>query len=458
MTGSLGPVMNSRATPSRRDTGLRSGALSVALVLLFTACNVPDDSKAPADTTDTMGNTVDSETAAPVETGDSGRVDVTVTEETIGDQLLDDSWIFSFDQIHEINIKLDNDAWNALFNDPYEYVIGEVTVNGDTLSEVGVRLRGKVGSFRELSGKPKFKIDLNRFIEDQRYWGLETLSLNNSVVDCSFIKETLGYQVFEAAGVPASRTAYAYVSVNDAPYGLYVWVETPDDRFLKRHFTDPSGNLYDGKYIYYPNTGAYQMLDFGEGVDHRFGLEEGTETNNAEIREISAQYKASRGRTIYHEAMSDEINWEALFRMWLAEQWVGHNDGYCLNTNNYRVYFDPVTGLGEMIPWDLDYGFLHDYQWGMNWEYPAGNLAYECFNNAACVFAMRPVAQEFVKTMESIDWVARVDTLTEFIDTPSNADPRKECLYTSGVRERARLRNWAEHRTKYLKAFWNLDE
>jgi len=422
------------------------------------ACTTEEDKPKAPDTTDTTSEIVDSEEPEATETGDSGGVDVMITEETIGGQTLDDSWLFSLDEIHEIDIKLEPNAWNQLFADPYGYVIGDVTVNGDLLPDVGVRLRGKIGSFRDLSGKPKFKIDLNRFIEDQRYWGLETLSLNNSVVDCSFIKEPLGYKVFEAAGVPASRTAYAYVSVNDVPYGLYVWVETPDDRFLKRNYADPTGNLYDGKYIYFPNVGAYILLDFGNGVDHRFGLEEGTDVENNDIRRISNRYDESFGRVIYYEAMKNEVNWEALFRMWLAEQWVGHNDGYCLNTNNYRVYFDPVSDLAEMIPWDLDYAFLHDYQWGMNWNYPAGNLAYGCFFNAACRLAMRPIALEVVEALEAIDWVAEVETLTAFVDAPSRADPRKECLYATGIRQRAGLRRWVEHRSKYLRAFWNLGE
>ena len=435
----------------------RQAALWTSLLVLG-ACHTEDDESKTPDTTDTTSAHVDSEAPEPVETGDSGEADVMITEETIGDQVLDDSWIFSFDEIHQIDIKLGPDAWNALFTDPYGYVIGEVTINGDVLPDVGVRLRGKIGSFRDLSGKPKFKIDLNRFIEDQRYWGLETLSLNNSVVDCSFIKEPLGYKVFETVGVPASRTAYTYVSVNGVPYGLYVWVETPDDRFLKRHYEDPSGNLYDGKYIYFPNVGAYILLDFGQGVDHRFGLEEGTDVENNDIRRISNQFESSYGRVIYYEAMKDEVNWEALFRMWLAEQWIGHNDGYCLNTNNYRVYFNPVTDLAEMIPWDLDYAFLQDYQWGMSWKYPAGNLAYGCFYNAACLFAMRPIALEVVEALEAVDWVTEVENLTAFVDSPSRADPRKECLYATGVRQRAQLRRWAEHRTKYLRAFWNLDE
>ena len=129
----------------------------------------------------------------------------TVSEWSIGDQEDAGPYIFKQDRIHRIDIELPSESVDSLAVEPYEYVVGDAIIDGATLSDVGVRLRGKIGSFRTLDGKPKVKLDFNAYVDGRRFQGLESLSLNNSVVDCSYLKEALSYRVFEELGVPASR-------------------------------------------------------------------------------------------------------------------------------------------------------------------------------------------------------------------------------------------------------------
>src|SRR5204863_6314993 len=53
-----------------------------------------------------------------------------------------------------------------------------------------------------------------------------------------------------AAGVPAARAAHARVELNGRDAGLYVLVEGYNKRFLKRHFGDARGNLYDSEFMH----------------------------------------------------------------------------------------------------------------------------------------------------------------------------------------------------------------
>ena len=86
-------------------------------------------------------------------------------------------------------------------------------------------------------------------------------------------------------GIPTSRTGYAQLFVNGEDYGLYLVVESQDDRWLKRNFEDRSGNLYDGKYVY---SGYWPtIVDFGKGLDHWFDLEEGEDVDFEDIGTIS---------------------------------------------------------------------------------------------------------------------------------------------------------------------------
>jgi spore coat protein CotH len=74
------------------------------------------------------------------------------------------------------------------------------------------------------------------------------MTLNNMVQDGSAMHEDVSYEMFREAGVPASRVAHVELYLNGEYRGLYLHVETVDDQFLKRHFLDPDGNLYEGTY------------------------------------------------------------------------------------------------------------------------------------------------------------------------------------------------------------------
>jgi hypothetical protein len=429
------------------------------MIALLTLGCAPTELDRPQDrpplTEDTDTDTPDT-TAPDTDTApDTGVPEPEVTEEEIGDQVLEDDWIFALDVIHEIEITLPEASVSTLDADPYTYAEGSISFDGEEIPLVGVRLRGKIGSFRTLSGKPKFKIDFNQYITDQRFYGLETISLNNSVVDCSYIKEHIGYALFEAAGVPASRTGLAQVSVNGAPYGLYTIIEVPDDRFLRRHYDDSSGNLYDGKYVWYGGY-SYTLLDFAEGHDDLFQLEEGTDVGHADITGVSTVLAASAGTPGYYAATSEVVDWPLLHRMWAVEQYVGQNDGYGLNTNNYRVYFDPADGRADLFPWDLDYSFLNDSDWGLSWSSPSGRLLYYCIFDATCAAAQRAVVSEVLTVAAERDLVGLLDELTPFIDDAARSDPRRECSESSIASAQAGVRAWLVAKDASMRSFWGL--
>lgn len=378
-----------------------------------------------------------------------------VREESVGDQEDPSDAVFSNDRLHTIDIRLTPDAYNSLLMSPYSLSEAAVTIDGYALEPVGVRLRGKIGSFRVLSGKPKFRIDFNAYTEDQRFFGLEGLNLNNGVVDCSFLKEPLGYLYFLLAGVPSLRTSYAKVTLNGMDYGLYMILEEPDDRFLNRTFTRPDGNLYDGKYVWYGDYN-YTLLDFNTGVDNLYQLEEGTDVGNADIQAVSLALASFAGTADFYAELGKVINWSEYHRELAVEQWVGHNDGYALNTNNYRPYFNPEDGLMQVLPWDLDYGFLNDSDWGMSWASPRGQLAYWCFQDATCYGMQKQTVSDLLGVLDTnalLAFLSQIDTLT--LDA-TLSDPRRECGVEGVVPSRDALRAWVQGRSDYMRSFWGI--
>jgi spore coat protein H len=350
-----------------------------------------------------------------------------VTTEIVGDQDLSDAWIFSDETIHRIELTLSAAEVSALQAEPREDVEAEMTFNGEALDPVGLRLAGKIGSFRDLSGKPKLRIDLNRFSEGQRFYGLEGLALNNQVVDCSYMREATAYRVFREHGAPGSRTGWAQVTINGSDYGLYLIVESPDDRYLKQNFAEPDGNLYDGKYLYDWSTGNYTLLDLYDELVGYYELEEGQDVGNADLQAIADALDAHTGQPTFYEALGEVVDWPSVHRHLALEQLVGHNDGYAMNQNNYRIYFDPgADGRFTLITWDLDYSYLRAPEWGMSWNRPRGRLAAACWADSTCLEAQRAVGLEVLAAHDLEALLSWFDSTFEVIRESIVDDPRKE--------------------------------
>ena len=139
-----------------------------------------------------------------------------------------------------------------------------------------------------------------------------------------------------------------------------------------------------------------------------------------------------------------------------AEQWVGHNDGYALNTNNYRVYFNPADGKAQIVPWDFDYGFLHDSDWGMSWASPLGRLAKGCFLDPQCSADHKAAVKALLDAIDPaalLAWFNQIDALT-YAD--SQSDPRRECGPEGVAPSRDALRAYLTGENAALAAFWGL--
>ena len=359
--------------------------------------------------------------------------------------------------IHQIEVTLDEDNYRALRRDGHSFAVADLTVDGETLSSVGIRLRGKIGSYRELSQKPKFKFDLNEYVGEQRLHGLKTVLLNNSVVDCSYLKEPIGYQVFRDAGLPASRTSFAHVEVNGENYGLYVVIEAPDSELLRVvHPDEDEGNLYDGKYVYDWNTGNYTLLDFAANVDSLYALEEGTDVENADIGAVSdAVWDAPRGAG-YAAAVDPFVDWRQWHTAWALEQWTGHLDGYQMNRNNYRVYFRPSDGKMEYVPTDFDYAFLSDGGWGVWWTGPLGVLSARCLIDADCADAHRASVAEMLAGIDATALRAKLAAMKALIEDEAGDDPRRECGTSDVWATQSYLDSWISGRDAQVRATWGI--
>ena len=106
---------------------------------------------------------------------------------------------------------------------PYDWFSSQVTIDGETFENVGIRKKGFFGSVDD--DKPSLKIRFDKYVDDQEFLTADRLTLNNSIQDESYVRQCLTYELFRAAGLPASRCNFAQVTVNGDYLGVYVNVE-----------------------------------------------------------------------------------------------------------------------------------------------------------------------------------------------------------------------------------------
>ena len=156
---------------------------------------------------------------------------------------------FITDRVATVRIVMAEEDWafcqsNAIAE---EYVRADFWSDGELVPSVAIRPKGN-SSLREavMSRTPRFslKVDFNFFNSARTFRGVKKVNLNNGFSDPTLIRERLAYELFEQMGIPAPRTSFVDLWINDTHLGVYTQVEQVDRTFLGRHFADDSGNLY----------------------------------------------------------------------------------------------------------------------------------------------------------------------------------------------------------------------
>ena len=223
---------------------------------------------------------------------------------------------------------------------PYTYVDASVTIDGITFPDVGLRKKGFLGSLSIT--RPSLKIKLNHTDKDARIEGLTNLTFNNNQQDISLMSQFMGYALFNAAGSPAPRCAYAKVTVNGKNLGIYSHVETVRKSFLRRAFGTDDGTLYEGPYV-----------DFYEGWLGSFEHKTGKDAPGREKIQQLIEVLEGDSKNI-ESAIGELVDLDAFYTFWAIEGLLGFWDGYSGNNNNFFIYLNPDTNKFHFLPWGAD--------------------------------------------------------------------------------------------------------
>lgn len=239
-----------------------------------------------------------------------------------------------------------------------------------------VKLKGSA-SYRPLSEKSAFKIKL-----DAPVLGLRVMTLNNMLEDPSMLHETLAYTAFRGAGVPASRTGYAYVYVNGVDYGIHLNIEALDEIALAKIF----GGFDEGVQHLYEGENAADVRPGGAGS---YEIDEGS-SDRSDLQALIDAVNSS-GPPDFSTRVAEVADLEEMTRMWATEKYIGQWDGYAGTEddwlpNNYYLYSNP-DGRFQMMPWGNDESWQTLYR--LPFDGSAGLMFDSCLADTACAALYR---------------------------------------------------------------------
>lgn len=264
--------------------------------------------------------------------------------------------LFDTTRILDVEIKVDPADWDKMrkqsrdfftsllasepAESPFKYVKADITINGTTITNVGIRKKGFLGSLDER--RPSLKIRFDKYKDQTPFGEIRRLTLNNNKQDDSKLSQYLSYKAFADSGVPAPRCSFAKVSVNGESLGIYSNVESVKPPMLQRAFGDGTGLLAEGT-----------LADVLPSAKQRFEYK----SKHGKTTGIDKLSKALENTDTDLKELESIVNIDSFIRFWAIESLIGFWDGYTHNQNNFFIYENPEDSRLCFMPWGADSAF-----------------------------------------------------------------------------------------------------
>ena len=154
--------------------------------------------------------------------------------------------LFSQEKIHKIDIQIDEAVWDNLLKtaSKEEWTPCDVTIDGETIKNVGIRTKGNSSLMMAKDGKYSFRLKLDKYDKTNNYHGLTELCMNNMLMDASCLRDILCYNAMYEIGGVAPHAAHTDMYLNGDLYSFYLLAEQPGTTLAERYAVDDDSVLY----------------------------------------------------------------------------------------------------------------------------------------------------------------------------------------------------------------------
>ena len=275
---------------------------------------------------------------------------------------------FNPDVLQRVELWMNSKDWEKLKENFQEntYYPADVTWNGQTVRNVGIRSRG-LGS--RSGTKPGLRVDFDRYATQQTFLGLKSFVLDNLTQDASGVRETVTMRFFARLGIPAPRETHAKLYVNGSYAGLYGLVESVDKTMMGRVFGSIGDDVQNDGYLFeynYVVGSPWRFTYLGSALDPYkayFDIKTNESKSDSTIwgpieelvRLVNDTPSAS-----FVSVINDRLDLAAFVRYAALQNFVAQNDGFLGydGMNNFYFYRLENRNTHVCIAWDEDNAFL----------------------------------------------------------------------------------------------------
>ncbi|MBX9624286.1 MAG: CotH kinase family protein, partial [Gemmataceae bacterium] len=239
---------------------------------------------------------------------------------------------------------------------------GTVTADGVAFPDVGVRYKGN-GTFADAARtiKRSFRVDLDKHGGTARYHGLKALNLHCGVTDPAKCREALGYALFNAAGVPAPRTAFAEVRLtvpgkyDNELLGVYTLIEPVDRAFATARFGTDAGLLMKPE-------GVRDLDDRGDDwAKYKDFFRPNRDATPDEAKRLVGFVRlvAKADDAAFAKEIESYLDVDNYMRFLAVTSLIVNTDSFFALGHNFYLYLHPKTHKLHFVPWDVDRAFAN---------------------------------------------------------------------------------------------------
>lgn len=297
---------------------------------------------------------------------------------TTGTELFDNSGV------HQVAVTFAQEDYDAMIQTYQErgekdWILGTVTIDGETYRNVGVRLKGN-SSIMELRGggmdpmrgpggfpRPTgglggnasadapetlpWLIDLDRSVDNQNHGGTSELVVRSNTTE-SALNEAVSLGLLEQAGLASQDAVYVRFSVNGSENVLRLLIENPDDRWMAKNF-DISGVLYKAE-----SSGDYSYRgddpdSYGEVFDQEAGKKNADLTPLVEF----LYFINNSDDATFADELPDRLDIDAFATYLAVQELIANSDDIDGMGNNSYLYYDTKTHRFTVVAWDHNLAF-----------------------------------------------------------------------------------------------------
>lgn len=276
--------------------------------------------------------------------------------------------LFNPEVLQRIDLWLNSSDWaklKAAFQEN-TYYPADVTWNGQTVRNVGIRSRG-LGS--RSSTKPGLRVDFDRYSSGQQFLGLKSFVLDNLTQDKTGVRETVAMRFFTRLGIPSPRETHTRLYVNGVYAGLYGLVETVDKTMMRRVFGSIGDNVQNDGYLFeynYVIGSAWRFTYDGAALapyKSRFDIKTNERHTESQIWgpiEELVRLVNHTDASAFEQAIGPRLDLPAFVRYIAAQNFIAQNDGFngYDGMNNFYLYRLENSTSHVFIAWDEDNAFL----------------------------------------------------------------------------------------------------